>query len=127
MRYTHGQRVRFQDRRYRGNQVFEGEVTRVHRQYGIYVIETTTSGTFTVEESDIVAVIDPHEYDILADILDDDDWELMGLPDLPSDDEIQSIMELYCDCKEPNIIKNSACGEVFDYCKKCKKERYSNG
>lgn len=29
---------------------------------------------------------------------------------------------LYCSCQEPNIVINSAAGETFKICKKCKKE-----
>ena len=31
--------------------------------------------------------------------------------------------ELYCDCFDPDIVKNMACGEEFDFCRKCKKEK----
>ena len=29
---------------------------------------------------------------------------------------------LFCSCKSPNLVKSNAGGEVFDYCKDCKKE-----
>lgn len=29
---------------------------------------------------------------------------------------------LFCSCTEPNLVKSNAGGEVFDYCKDCKKE-----
>lgn len=55
-----------------------------------------------------------------GDDLWDDDFALMdyagSLPDLPNSD-------LYCDCKEPDIVKSQAYGESFDYCRSCKKEK----
>jgi len=33
---------------------------------------------------------------------------------------------LYCSCKEPELIKNNAGGDVFDFCKICKKEYKSS-
>ena len=68
----------------------------------------------------------------------DDEWEelyeefeeLLGSPDgfncggIFFDDYAEKKdTELYCDCWEPDIVKNMACGEEFDYCRNCKKEK----
>jgi len=38
----------------------------------------------------------------------------------------QEDSNLYCSCTKPELIKNNAGGEVFDFCKICKKEHKSD-
>lgn len=59
------------------------------------------------------------EFNKIVDDTDDFDFSNFYFDDYAENKDT----ELYCDCWEPDIVKSMACGEEFDFCRKCKKEK----
>ena len=51
------------------------------------------------------------------------DWEIWEVPEDDHIPPVKANSSDFCGCDSPDLITNTACGNKFQYCRRCKKER----